>query len=118
MGYFDLRFLADGPALMAINSIGAWLRCRLFGLPFGDQGLLVARSLFDHVGGFDTEIPAGEDHALIWRARAAGARIRAVGAPLYTSARKYAQAGWWRTTLRHLIATLRQAREFSGKTSA
>ncbi|MBK8284776.1 MAG: glycosyltransferase [Ahniella sp.] len=38
LGYFDLRFLNDGPAWMAINTFGAWIRSRLLGMPFGDQG--------------------------------------------------------------------------------
>lgn len=113
LGYFDLRFLGDGPALMALNRFGAWIRSRWLGLPFGDQGFLTSRRLFDRLQGFDTSLPAGEDHDFIWRARAIGSRIRSVGAPLYTSARKYAAHGWWRTTAHHLCATWQQAREFS-----
>ncbi|MBS0382066.1 MAG: glycosyltransferase [Proteobacteria bacterium] len=113
LGYFDLRFLGDGPALMAINRGGAWIRSRWLGLPFGDQGYVVSRRLFERLQGFDASLPCGEDHEFIWRARACGARIRAVGAPLYTSARKYAAQGWLRTTVAHLHGTWTQVRDFS-----
>lgn len=113
LGFFDLRFLNDGPALMAVNSFGAWFRSRWLGIPFGDQGFVVSRALFDRLGGFDAAVQFGEDHDLIWRARAAGATIRPVGAALRTSARKYAERGWLRTTATHLHATWQQARAFS-----
>lgn len=113
LGYFDLRFLDDGPALMRLNAIGAWVRSRWFGLPFGDQGLLLPRELFERLGGFDPALSCGEDHDLVWRVRRAGAPLHAVGAPLFTSARKYAEAGWWAITTGHLAETWRQARRFS-----
>jgi hypothetical protein len=118
LGYFDLRFLADGPPATALNGCGAWLRSRWLGLPFGDQGYVIARPLFEGLGGFDESVAHGEDHDLIWRARALGARIVPVRARLYTSARKYALNGWWRTTSAHLAATWRQAREFSRRARA
>ena len=113
LGYFDLRFLDDGPAAMALNSIGAWIRSRWLRLPFGDQGFVMSRRLFEELGGFDIGVSVGEDHDLVWRARARHARIAPLRALLYTSARKYALNGWWRTTAAHLVATWRQARDFS-----
>lgn len=113
LGYFDLRYLGDGPALMRLNAVGAWLRSRLLGLPFGDQGLVMPRALFERLGGFDPALPAGEDHDLVWRARRAGVPLRPVRAPLYTSARKYAERGWGATTGWHLRETWKQARRFS-----
>ncbi|QOY62518.1 glycosyltransferase [Lysobacter sp. H21R4] len=113
LGYFDLRFLGDGPALMRLNSVGVWLRSRVLRLPFGDQGFVLPRSLFTAVGGFDPATNRGEDHQLVWRVRRAGAPVVAVGAPLYTSARRYAARGWAATTIRHVGETLRQAWRFS-----
>lgn len=113
LGYFDLAFLRGAGALMRLNQIGVWLRCRLFGIPFGDQGLLISRRLFAAIHGFDESLAAAEDHALVWRSRAAGATLRPIGATLWTSARKYAQQGWWNTTRSHLCATFEQARRFS-----
>lgn len=113
LGYFDLRFLDDGPALMRLNAFGARLRSRWLGLPFGDQGLVLRRATFARLGRFDVALSCGEDHDLVWRARRAGVPLRAIGAPLYTSARKYAERGWWTTTAWHLRETWRQARRFS-----
>lgn len=113
LGYFDLRFQDDGPRWTQLNALGAHLRSRWLGLPFGDQGLVLPRRLFDSLGGFDESLGSGEDHALIWRAKRAGIPVRSVGAPLLTSARKYAQHGWWRTTARHLRLTCQQAWAFS-----
>jgi GT2 family glycosyltransferase len=113
LGYFDLRFLNDGPRLMWLNTLGAWLRSRVFGLPFGDQGFLMSRELFIQLGGFNEGLRSGEDHALVWRAKQQGAEIRSLRAPLYTSARKYAQHGWWATTQIHLRSTWQQARRFA-----
>ena len=113
IGYFDLRFLDDGPRLTALNTAGANLRSRWLGLPFGDQGLLMPRRVFLALGGFDQRLPRGEDHAFAWAARKAGIPLRRLAAPIYTSARKYAQRGWLQTTIRHVLLTCRQAWQFS-----
>ena len=47
----------------------------------------------------------GEDLALVWRARRAGLRLQGLDAAMLTSARRYRQRGWLRTTLRHLRLT-------------
>ena len=109
LGYFDLRFLADGPALMRLNAAGAWLRSHWLRLPFGDQGLLMPHALFTRLGGFDASVARGEDHQLVWRAHRAGIPVLSVGASLYTSARRYATGGWASTTREHVAETWRQA---------
>jgi GT2 family glycosyltransferase len=109
LAYFDLRFAKGGPALMRLTEYGAGLRCRWFGLPFGDQGFLIRRERFYELGGFDESRPYGEDHALVWAARRAGLPVMRIPAALTTSARRYAQQGWWSTTLRHQWLTWQQA---------
>ena len=109
LAYFDLRFAPDGPALMRLTEWGTARRCRWFGLPFGDQGFLIRRERFYELGGFDEGRPFGEDHALVWAARRAGLPVVRIPAPLVTSARRYAQHGWWSTTLRHQWLTWKQA---------
>lgn len=108
LGYFDLRY-RDGPALMWLNALGANLRARWLGLPFGDQGFVLPASWFERLGGFDEDAVYGEDHLLVRRARAAGLPLRRVRAPLANSARRYVEHGWWRTTARHLALSVRQA---------
>ena len=113
IGYFDLRFLEDGPRLTVLNTVGAAIRSRWLGLPFGDQGLLMPRRVFDALGGFNEAESSGEDHALVWAARRHGVPLVALRAPILTSARKYAQAGWWATTRLHLRLTCTQAWRFA-----
>lgn len=113
LGYFDLRFLSDGPLAVRLNVLGAWIRSRCLRLPFGDQGFVVKADDFCRLGGFDENVGGGEDHALVWQARRSRVTLRALHAPLYTSARKYAELGWWRVTWHHLAATWQQAHRFS-----
>lgn len=109
LGWFDLQFDDDGPRLAALNAWGANLRSRWLQLPFGDQGLLLPAERFAELGGFDERASYGEDHLLVWAAHRAQLPVRAVGAPIRTSARKYARAGWLPTTWRHWRLTLSQA---------
>lgn len=105
-GYFRLRFRATGwrPAVVA-----GWanLRSRLFGLPYGDQGLLIHRNLLKSVGGVP-DLPLMEDVAL---ARALSGRLLMLHAVASTSAERYVRDGWIRRSL-HNAATL--ARYFMG----
>ncbi|MBP6748442.1 MAG: glycosyltransferase [Xanthomonadaceae bacterium] len=109
LGWFRLRFDdAPTPALrrrMRLNAAGANWRSRRLGLPFGDQGLVLPRAAFERLGGFDPRRPYGEDLALVRHARRIGLPLRELQATLGTSARKYAERGWWRTTARHLWLT-------------
>ncbi len=109
LGWFDLAFRPGGPRLMPLTAAGANLRARWFDLPFGDQGFILPAAWFERLGRFDEAAPYGEDHLLAWKARSAGLRVRRIGAPLATSARKYATHGWLKTTYQHAWLTLRQA---------
>jgi hypothetical protein len=112
LGYLDLAF-HDARWPVQLNALGAWLRSRVLGLPFGDQGFLLRRALFDRLGGFDESVGSGEDHALVWAARRQGIALRPLRATLYSSARKYLDHGWWATTRAHAVATIAQARRFA-----
>lgn len=117
IGFFELAFCGDGPALTRLNAIGANLRSRWLGLPFGDQGLLVPRNVFEALGGFDESFGRGEDLEIVVRARAAGIALHGLGVELPTSARRYRESGWIRTTLAHAWLTLclwRRARAGTG----
>jgi rSAM/selenodomain-associated transferase 2 len=109
LGWFDLAFLSDGPSLLWLNAQGANLRARWLGLPFGDQGFVLPASSFAALGGYDEQVPCGEDHMLVWTVRHAGLPLRRVGAALATSGRRYQQHGWAATTLRHVRLTTAQA---------
>lgn len=109
LGWFTLAFRDDGPRWTVFNAHGANCRARWLGLPFGDQGLLLPRSRFAALQGFDELVPYGEDHLLVWAARQAGLPLQHIPAVLETSARKYARHGWLGTTLRHWRLTATQA---------
>ncbi len=108
LGYFDLHYAADGPRGAALNAALANLRSRWLGLPFGDQGFVLQRDTFARLGGYDENLPRGEDHALVWRAHAACLPLQRISAALVSSARRYAQAGWARTTAISVARTLAQ----------
>lgn len=106
--YFDLRF--DGGLLMRITELGVWFRSRVLGIPFGDQALCIPAAVFVRVDRYDETAVRGEDHLLVRQAHKAGVRVRPIGASVLTSARKYREQGWFRTTVKHLWLTLCQAR--------
>ncbi|MEO0864971.1 MAG: glycosyl transferase, partial [Pseudomonadota bacterium] len=102
-GYFRLSFDRGG------RVVARWanLRSRLFGLPYGDQGLLVPRRLYNRVGGYP-DIPLMEDVAL---ARALRGQLKPLDAVAVTSADKYRRQGWLRRGTRNLWTL---ARFFAG----
>lgn len=78
---------------------GQRLRERLYGLPYGDQGLLVSRRAFDEVGGYP-ELPVMEDVEMVRRLRKRG-EVRGLDAPVVTSPRRYERDGRWLGWLRN-----------------
>ena len=75
------------------------MRCALFRLPYGDQGLLVPRQLYQQVGGYG-RLPLMEDVDLvrrIGRRRMTLLRTRAL-----TSAVRYQRGGYVRRSVRNL----------------
>ena len=93
-GFFRLRVDRGG------RWVAAWAnrRAQWFGLPYGDQGLLVPRSLYDRVGGY-RDIPLMEDVALV---RALRGQLRPIDAVATTSAARYRGEGWVRRGARNL----------------
>ncbi|MGH7701045.1 MAG: TIGR04283 family arsenosugar biosynthesis glycosyltransferase [Gemmatimonadales bacterium] len=79
--------------------LGQRVREQLWGLPYGDQGLLVRRALFERIGGYPS-VPLMEDVAIIRRLRRETA-IRRLPAKLLTSGRRYVRDGVVRTWLKH-----------------
>jgi hypothetical protein len=103
--YFNLWFLADGPKWMAINAAGVWIRSHVLRMPFGDQGFCISAKTFRRLGGFDESIGKGEDFAFVRHAEKNGIQLACTGGTLRTSARKYREQGWLRTTASHLLWT-------------
>ena len=98
-GYFVLSLDDPAPAARRLERFVAW-RCRVLALPYGDQGLLIHRRLYDAVGGY-AAIPLMEDVEL---ARRLGrVRLRPIGATMLASARRYQTGGYVRRPLRNLV---------------
>lgn len=74
-------------------------RVRLFGLPYGDQGIFVRRDVFFEIGGFP-DIPLMEDVALMRKLRRR-ARPVLLDGPLHVSPRRWLKHGVIRQTLRN-----------------
>lgn len=97
-GYFRLRFDSRDPRARRIERLVAW-RSRALGLPYGDQGLLIARALYRQVGGFRA-LPLMEDVDLV---RRIGRRnLTALDADAVTSAERYERDGWLVRPMRNL----------------
>ncbi len=94
--WFRLAF--DVPAAAHIARLANW-RARTLGLPYGDQGLLISRALYDAVGGY-APLPIMEDVDLV--RRLAPGRLRALDAGVVTSARRYRRDGYWLRPARNL----------------
>ena len=97
-GYF--RFALDSADARArrLERWVAW-RCRVFALPYGDQGLLLPRALLDELGGI-RPLPLMEDVDLV--RRLGRGRLVALEAAAITSATRWERDGWYRRSVRNL----------------
>lgn len=102
VGYFDLAFDHGGFGARTVAK-WVWLRSRLFGLPYGDQAIFIARHHLDGIGGYP-DLPLMEDVAL---ARMVSPHLRPLGGHVTTSAEKYRRHGWLKQGARNLIMLCR-----------
>jgi rSAM/selenodomain-associated transferase 2 len=93
------RFALDdsGAAPRVLERLVA-LRSRVLRLPFGDQGLLISRRLYDLAGGF-RPLPIMEDVDLV--RRLGRQRITMLSPRALTSAERYRSEGYMRRILRN-----------------
>lgn len=80
---------------------GANWRARLFGLAYGDQALFVKKGVFRAVGGY-ADLPIMEDVVLVKRLARKG-RFVVADARVVTSARRWENLGYVKTTLRNVL---------------
>ena len=118
------RFALDDEGLMPRLLEGAVaLRCALFRLPYGDQGLLISRALYQTVGGYPA-YPIMEDVALV---RALGRRrVALFRSAAVTSAQRYQTDGYLARMARNIacltlyglgVSPARIARLYAPKTA-
>ena len=96
--YFILRLADRAWQARAIERTVA-LRSAALGLPYGDQGLLVPRALYEEVGGY-RPLPLMEDVDLV--RRIGRRRLIALEAEAWTSAERWRRDGWVRRSARNL----------------
>jgi rSAM/selenodomain-associated transferase 2 len=95
---FTLAFDDASLHARALASLANW-RARRLALPYGDQGLIVSRFLYDRIGGF-RPLPLMEDVDLV--RRIGRARLQHLDVEAVTSAEGYRRWGWWPRALRNL----------------
>lgn len=108
--FAHFRFALEGRApFHRFIEVGQRLRERLTGLVYGDQGLIVARALYERAGGYP-DWPLLEDVGMVERLVAVGGRPVRLEATLPTSPRRYDRDGRFREWLRNIaIITLYRA---------
>ena len=99
---FRLRLDDTAVAARALERVVSW-RTRALGLPYGDQGLLISRSLYEEVGGF-ADIPLMEDVDLV--RRLGRRRLTLLREEATTSPERYREAGYLRRSLMNLLILL------------
>ena len=98
---FTLRFDAAGGSARRVAAWANWRSHR--GLPYGDQGLLLTREVYDRAGGYPDQ-PLMEDVALV---RALDEPIVILDVIAMTSAERYRRQGWLRRGGRNLLLLVR-----------
>lgn len=94
------EFRLDDPSWQArLLEGGVALRVHGLSLPYGDQGLLISRQLYEAIGGF-RPLPLMEDVDLV--RRIGRRRIRQLECTATTSAERWRRDGWWRRSARNL----------------
>ena len=95
------RFALDdeAPGARRLEATVAW-RTRRLGLPYGDQGLLVSRTLYDEIGGF-RPLVLMEDVDIV--RRIGRTRIETLDVPAVTSAARFRGPGYLRRSARNLF---------------
>ncbi len=95
------RFALDDEGLMPrLLEMLVGIRCLMLALPYGDQGLLISRTLYGKLGGFRS-LPLMEDVDLVRRLRR-GQRVM-LKSRAVTSAQRYRREGYLLRMLRNSI---------------
>jgi len=97
-GYFRFALDSDDPRARRLERLVAW-RCRVLALPYGDQGLVIHRTLLESVGGI-RPLPLMEDVDLV--RRLGRKRLVPLAATAVTSAERWERDGWRRRSARNL----------------
>lgn len=105
-GCFRMRVAAVAPSFRIIDT-AAQFRAGLLGIPYGDQGIFVLRSVFARVGGFPA-VALMEDVILALALRRRG-RLAVLPPRIHVSPRRWQHQGILRQTLRNTCLILSAA---------
>ena len=95
------RFRLDGAAWQArLIERGVAARVSWLGLPYGDQGLLISRALYNEVRGY-APLPLMEDVDFV--RRIGRRRLRVLPVDAVTSAKRWRRDGWFRRSGRNAL---------------
>ncbi|MEX2615155.1 MAG: TIGR04283 family arsenosugar biosynthesis glycosyltransferase [Alphaproteobacteria bacterium] len=101
-GYFRFRLDDDSLRAFLLAKVVAW-RARVFGLPYGDQALLISSDHYRRIGGFQA-IPLMEDVALV---RRIGRRnLSPLKPDAVTSAERYRRDGYFLRPIRNFLCLI------------
>jgi rSAM/selenodomain-associated transferase 2 len=99
VGYFTFTLDDLSEQARRLERIVHW-RCQKLSLPYGDQGLLISRPMYDSIGGY-SPIPLMEDIDIIQRI--SNHRLENLPALAITSATKFKKDGYILRPLRNLL---------------
>ncbi len=102
-GYFAFALDDGGHRARRLERAVA-ARCRLFALPYGDQGLLISRRFYEALGGYKPW-PLFEDVDLV--RRIGRRRLQPLGIAAETSAERFLVEGYTRRSARNLTLLAR-----------
>jgi len=103
--FFDFRVRNAGPGLRLLE-LAVAMRSHLLQCPYGDQGLLLSRCLYEDIGGYSA-LPLMEDLELVERLRQRSrTQLKGLGISLTTDDRRWREQGllqrsWQNAVLRH-----------------
>jgi len=106
-GVFTLKFDQDHWRAKLVAS-GAMIRARTFSLPYGDQGLLISRSLYNQIGGY-SPWALFEDVDLMERLVSEKGRkaLKFFKTRIVTSAERYERNGYARQVMHNFSLLMR-----------
>jgi rSAM/selenodomain-associated transferase 2 len=102
-GYFKFALGDDSPKARRLERAVAW-RCKVFALPYGDQGLLVSRRFYEALGGYKPW-PLFEDVDMV--RRIGRGRLEPLKLPAVTSAQRFLADGYTKRSLKNLTLLAR-----------
>ncbi|OGP65859.1 MAG: hypothetical protein A2169_10480 [Deltaproteobacteria bacterium RBG_13_47_9] len=89
---------------LAYKALTRWvsIRCRLTGIPYGDQAIFIAKDYFNRTGGY-RDIPLMEDVELMRRIKKQGDKICVLPDRVMTSPRRWEEEGFIYVNLRNTL---------------